>query len=391
MSITLSQLEFLTSSRGDILLQELAEEDVSEKNTLALLTRLRKTYTPDESRAALTMAQLQQKATAKFGDIASRLFFTEDALQQASDILISQYRATQVEGSSVLDVCCSIGSDAISFASAGKQVLGLDIDPVRIAIAEHNANVLDCDARFEVADVTQGIPDDYSCIFFDPARRNEQGKRIFHVEQYQPPLSLIQQWRAPQIIVKLSPGVQLDQLTGYSGTVEFVSVEGALKEAVLHTNRSGQSYKATLIADGLLYHWQRQVDYQPEVEIREPAGWLVEPDPAIIRAGLVEDVAVSMQGHMLDETIAYFTTSIKPESVWVRSWQIIDWMPFQLKKLRAYLRERNVGQVTVKKRGFAMQPEELIPKLKLKGSEGRTLIITRYQGKPIVIICSNLS
>jgi len=389
VTITLYQLDFLKSSKGESLLLALQQEDISQQNTLSLLTRLRKTYSAEESRATLTMAQLRQRATVKFGEDAARLFFTEDALQQASDRCVSQYRSGQIKGQAVLDMCCSIGSDTWSFANAGKDVLGIDIDPVRIAIAEYNCDILDVTAHFEVADATQGIFDDFDGIFFDPARRDERGKRIFHVEQYQPPLSLIHQWSAAQILVKLSPGVQLEQLTDYSGQVEFISVDGALKEAVLYTNRVEKSPRATLLVDGECYQWRRDDDILPEVAIGEPLGWLVEPDAAIIRAGLVQDVALSMSGSMLDETIAYFTTATQPQSVWVRSWQIVDWMPFHLKKLRAYLRERNVGRVTVKKRGFAMQPEELIPKLKLGGDEERTLIITRYQGKPIVMVSSS--
>jgi hypothetical protein len=91
----------------------------------------------------------------------------------------------------------------------------------------------------------------------------------------------------------------------------------------------------------------------------------------------------------LDETIAYFTTDDKPDSPWVRTWQILGWMPFNLKKLRAYLREHNVGTVTVKKRGSAITPESLIPQLKLKGDESRTLVLTRCQGAHIVIICAD--
>jgi hypothetical protein len=64
-------------------------------------------------------------------------------------------------------------------------------------------------------------------------------------------------------------------------------------------------------------------------------------------------------------------------------------MPFQLKRLRTYLRDHRIGQVTVKKRGVAITPEELINRLKLAGSESRTLVLTRCAGKPVVLVCSD--
>jgi hypothetical protein len=114
-------------------------------------------------------------------------------------------------------------------------------------------------------------------------------------------------WPARQIIVKLSPGVELSQLVAYGGGVEFVSVNGELKEAVLWLDGASTGTMATLIVhegaacytstgemvDFDVYHWSWQPLLQ-ERPLSEPRGWLVEPDPALIRAGLVQDVAELM-------------------------------------------------------------------------------------------------
>jgi hypothetical protein len=397
----LPNLEFLTSAKGQQLLERLAGENLADAHTLRLLTVLRKDHTAEQAGSALEMARLRVKAVSKFDDDAHQMFFTRDALEQASDPLVRAYRARDLippnhEGIySLIDAGCGIGADSLAFASTGADVLGLDIDPVRVEIARYNAGRLGLKARFEVADIRDGLPDANE-VFFDPARRDDQGKRIYDVERYLPPLSIIQSWEHDMIQVKLSPGVDLDQLKSYGGAVEFISVDGDLKEAVLTCGRDFPGYGlfATLLVSDQVYQWNNPGEYTAldrNISIAEPRGWLVEPDPAILRAGLVQDVAEKFSGLMLDETIAYFTTDVKPESPWVRAWQILDWMPFNLKKLRAYLRERNVGNVTVKKRGSPLTPEELIPQLKLKGSESRTLVLTRLRGQPIVIICVDIS
>ena len=116
-----------------------------------------------------------------------------------------------------------------------------------------------------------------------------------------------------------------------------------------------------------------------------------EPDPSILRAGLVQNLAVELNATMLDETIAYLTLDEQIATPWGRYWQIVDWMPFNLKKLRRYLVERQVRHVTVKKRGFPMSPEEVIAKLKLKkGTESRVLVMTRLRNNPIVLICTEI-
>jgi len=388
MSLTLDDVAFLVSDRGKLVLADYATVDVAEANTLRLLTELRKSLTLEQASAILTTIRLRQKAVDKFPEVADKLLFTDDSLQQASDPRIRQYRSQLFSPRSVLDLCCSIGSDALTFAQAGHSVLGLDIDPVRIELARYNASVMGCDAQFDLADVTHSVPDTYDLIFYDPARRTTDGNRIFNIDHYIPPVSLIYQLVADEIAVKLSPAVDLSQLEPYGGQVEFVSVNGDLKEAVLWKNRSTSRPLATLISDRI-YHFEHDED--AEVEITEPKQWLFEPDASILRAGLVQNLALTLDATMLDDTIAYLTLDKHVLTPWGRYWHILDWMPFNLKKLRRYLNDHNVRTVTVKKRGFPMSPEEVIAKLKLKkGTESRVLVMTRWQGQPIVIICSEI-
>ena len=346
----------------------------------------------EQAGAALELAGLRKKAVAKFGDDAAKMFFTRDALEQASDPLIRAWRAALIEPEwTVVDACCGIGADALSFAAADHAVTGLDIDPLRVAMARLNAAVLGLAAQFEAADVRTGLPPG-DVIFFDPARRDDAGRRIFDVERYLPPLATIRGWQGRQIIVKLSPGVDWQQLIPYvdaGGAVCFVSVEGDLKEALLFEGGRPPPSVAVLLSGSQVHYWCDRAAF--DAPISEPRGWLVEPDPAIIRAGLVADLALEIGGAQLDPEIAYITTDEQPATPWARAWWIIDWMPFNVKKLRAYLRERNVGQVTVKKRGTAVTPEALIAKLKLDGSESRTLVLTRCRGTHVILVCKDLT
>lgn len=387
MSLNLADIEFLQSDRARDILAAQASCDISGANMLPLLSRLRKSLSPREASAILQTLKLRAKAKTKFPQHAQFMFFTDAGLQQASQPAISQYRARKLAAQSVLDLCCGIGADTSAFAAAGCQALGLDIDPVRIAIARHNAEALGSAAQFEAADIRRSMPSGYDCIFYDPGRRDQQGRRIHDVERYVPPLSLAKAWRAREILVKLSPAVDPRQLERYGGCVEFISLAGRLTEALIWLNHPAAPPLATKLTQNGPLHFCHEGESQ--AEISPPRGWLFEPDPAIIRAGLVQRLAVALTGSMLDETIAYVTMDRLARTPWGRYWKILDWMPFQLKRLRRYLAERGVGKVTVKKRGFPMSPEELIAKLRLrKGEEERALIMTRHRGKPVAIICS---
>lgn len=386
--MTPADLDFLTSPQGESLLNHLMSQDLSPKNHLSLVTSLRKTYPITHISPALTLVQTRQKAVSKFGDIAHQLFFMPDALEQASDPTIRAYRAQKFADRVVVDNCCGIGADSLAMAHIAQSVIGVDSDPVRIGMARLNAERLGIsNIKFMVDDVTTRPLDLSHTFFFDPARRDELGDRLFGVENYIPPLSTIRRWERHFGAVKLSPAVKLDELSGYNGHVEFISVSGDLKEAVLWLD-GVKSPRATRIADGEIHHWDAP-DFLPDQKpLSAPRGWLIEPDPAIIRAGLVQDMAEKWGLFMLDEQIAYLTGDHHPRSAWARAWQIHDWMPFNLKKIRAYLRERHIGHITVKKRGSPLTPESLIAQIKPKGDNACTLVLTQHLCNPIIVICA---
>ena len=386
MSLTLADIDFLQGDRARAILKAYAGCDLSDANTLPLLTRLRQTSSRQQASAILQTLKLREKAKTKFPRHSHDMLFTDAALQQASHPASRRYRARLIDGQSVLDLCCGIGADTFAFAAAGHQALGLDIDPLRIAIARHNADVMGLAARFEVADLRASIPAGHDCVFFDPGRRDEQGRRLRDVERYQPPLSTARAWRAEEILVKLSPAVDRRQLEAYGGQLEFISVAGALVEALLWLRRPAAPPIATKLVGEAVYQLEHR-ECEPAT-LAPPKRWLIEPDPAAMRAGLTQRLAEALNATMLDESIAYLTADERVDTPWARQWEILDWMPFQLKRLRRYLVARGVARLTVKKRGFAMSPEDLIARLRLKdGYEERVLVMTRLRGKPIAIIC----
>ncbi|HLY24741.1 MAG TPA: hypothetical protein VKQ72_00285 [Aggregatilineales bacterium] len=402
--ITLDSLRALQSEQGTRLLAELATADLSEKNTLALLTHLRKTWSPEIAAAALETARLRTRAGEKFLPSAEKLWLTRDSLEQASHGATAILRrADFADYALVFDLGCGIGADSMALAS-NYDLIALDIDPLRLAMAQINtALVSSRQSIFVQADLRSPLPFSLdtmrnSAAFFDPARR-AQGRRLFSVHDYLPPLEVAQSWPFAALMVKLSPGVDLAELSAYNAGVHFVSVNGELKEAQLCLGAwAGQQKQAKVIsvdrktsqAHGSIALSGLVAQNLEPPPIRPPQGYLYEPDPAVIRTGLFGELAnnLGLEMYRLDETIAYLTADSPVETPLARVWAIEEAMPFNLKKLRAYMRERHIGRVTVKKRGHAMTPEELIAALRLSGvGEERVVVLTRVLGQPAVLIC----
>jgi SAM-dependent methyltransferase len=396
--LDLRTFRFLASPDGHAVLVRLASADLSDTNTLALVSALRHSLPPEIAGAALALARLRARAVAKFSR-AGAMFFTPEALEQASAEIVGAWRARRFfEGgfSRLADLGCGVGGDTLALAGIpGVRVVALDRDPLRLAMARANLAVYGRAAHFVRADLTDPLPlavRSVPAAFFDPARRDDD-RRVFSVRHYTPPLDVIAGWPFRALAVKLSPGVDLDELRRYTGGgagVEFVSLGGELKEAVLWCGEWGfAGRRASRLEPDGTGETLLPADVAPP-PLSAPRAYLYEPDPAVIRAGLLGELAVRLGVDLfrLDETIAYLTGDSYAPSPWVRAWPVRDWMPFNLKRLRHRLAESGVGQVTVKKRGSPIAPEDLIAKLKLRGTgESAVVVLTQIAGQHSAIVC----
>jgi SAM-dependent methyltransferase len=398
-------LTALLTPEGQALLTELRDHDPSDE--LAAATRLRREHPAALVSAALGQARLRQRAAAKFGADAGRMYFTPNGVEQSTRATVAAHRARRLAALGVhtlADLCCGIGGDAIALARAGIRVLAVDRDPLACAAARANAEALGLAELIEVrcADVTEVDTAGYDAVFVDPARRSKaRGGRIFDPEAYSPPLSWAVEAarKAPVAALKIAPGVPHEALPEDAET-EWISDGGDVKEAVVWfgTGEGGVprpvpgGRRATLLpaGDSLLGTGLPDPsagDDAPQAPVGPVGDWLYEPDGAVIRAHLVADVAARIDGRLIDPTIAYITADRLVGTPYATAYAITDVLPFHVKKLRALLRERGVGIAVIKKRGSAVEPEELRKKLKLGGGRTScTIFLTRVAGAPTMLL-----
>jgi SAM-dependent methyltransferase len=389
--LTLDTFRQLQTPPGQAAL--LAAESLKPTEAMLLrdLATLRKHFAPELASAALETVLLRQRARAKFSR-AERMYFTREALMQSSGELVARHRARRYAdlAQPIYDLCCSIGGDALELAAAGSTVAGLDIDPLRLAIAEANAAIYDVAERvvFQQADVRDWAVPPNAWIFFDPARRSGE-RRHWQPADYEPPLSLIERWlgRAAGIGVKVGPGIDYEALP-YDCEVELVSVAGEVKEACLWFGRLRRSTRSAVLLPG---GQVLQDAPTPPIPVVAPLSYLYEPDGAVIRAHLVEQLAAQLNAAKIDESIAFLTTDSLVDTPFARAFRVLETMPFNLKRLRARLRELDVGQVVIKKRGSPIDPQVLEKQLRLSGSRAATIVLTRVQGQPSALLCQPLA
>jgi THUMP domain-like/RNA cap guanine-N2 methyltransferase len=407
----------LLTAPGRELLARLAAADGTP--SLALATSLRREYPAGLVAAATAQQELRLAARAKFSR-AMQMLFTRAGYEQSSAEPIARYRAARLGGARrVADLCCGIGGDLLALA-AGRPALAVDRDPVHARLALHNAAVYGAgaQARAVVADVRDIDLRGLDAVFIDPARRSGTGTgpartgttasrpHRFRTGQSEPPLD----WcfalagQVPAVCVKAAPGLPADVIP-HGWEAEFIADGRDLKEAVLWSPALATAPEAAygrrrraLVLSGSAAHTLVACPGDP-VPLAEPGEYLLDPNPAVTRAGLVEDLARSLgngDGNgdnpdvaKIDPQIAFLTLNRPVRTPFARTLHVEDSAPWNEKRFARRLRELGIGAADIRRRGLAGDVDQIHRRLKLAGPNRATIVITRVNDKPWGLICTD--
>lgn len=317
---------------------------------------------------------LRRKAAAKFGGAAHWLL-TDEALQQATAAPVAQHRAARLAGARVHDATCSIGAELAALREHADLVVGSDIDAVRLAMARHNLDSGGADVPLLRADALRPVTRD-AVVVLDPARRRG-GRRTFDPRDYAPALdAVLDVYRSRRYAVKCAPGIDFAALRemGFAGEVEVVSHAGSVREACLWS--PGLAERGVTRRASILDRAETVTDAEPDDCPTAPAGrWIVDPDGAVVRAGLVRHYGARHGLWQLDPDIAYLSGDRLPDRV--RGFEVLEQLPFHERRLRQALAAHDAGTVEILVRGVDVDPDALRRRLKPRGTATRSVVITR--------------
>jgi hypothetical protein len=391
-----SQAALLLTPAGAELLGRLRGIDVTPDRALRLGTELRDQYRPDLVAAALTQQALRMAAREKFS-LASEMFLTRDGLEQASGEQAAAYSARRFAGLALAaDLCCGIGGDLTALATAAREVLAVDADLDNVQFATRNAAVYGAFGAVsavcgDVRDLRlAGIP----AAFIDPARR--AGGRRLRAGESHPPLS----WcfaladQVHGVCVKAAPGLAHALVPGGWET-EFVAVGRNLKEALLWSpGFATTTRRATVLPVGdaavAAAGSTLVASAQEPAAVSEPGEYLLDPNPAVTRAGLVAELAHELGAWQIDPMIAFLSLDRPVGTPFARTLRILESMPWHEREVAKKLRQLGIGAADIRRRGLAGDVQQIHRRLALQGDRSATIVITRRNGRPTGIICEDV-
>jgi SAM-dependent methyltransferase len=340
----------------------------------------------DTARASAAAAIITERVrgVAKFGEDALAMYFTSEALEQATRPEVANHRAARLAAAqvgTVIDLGCGIGSDLIAFARAGLTAAGVDQDPLRVAMTQANLSALGLPGATGVAAAEEVDSATFGAAFVDPARRNARG-RTFRLDDWSPAWEFVRRLLASRAVAKVAPGFPHEEIPA-GVEAEWVSYRGEVKEAALWSpGLATCERRATVIGRGGLATMTEEDDPFDRLDppVAAVGEFLYEPDGAVIRAGLVTAVAAGVQGALLDQHIAYVTSAASYRTPFAKGYRVLEELPYREKQLKLALKQRGIGRLTIKKRGVEIDPAALRKRLSLAGDNEGTLVLTRASG-----------
>ena len=396
--MTPEDLEFLLTDAGGALLEAAAGLDFSRANAVASTAALRR-VDPVHAAAAIDVVTARARAAGRLRG-AQDMLLTGEAVQQATAWPVAALRARRLSGRDVHDVTCSVGAELAELVRTADRVVGSDLDPVRARMAAHNVpGALVC-----VADAL-APPTRDTVVVADPARR-AGGRRIHDPARLSPPLpALLETVAARDHVLKCAPGLDTS-LLDHRGEVEVVSLDGSVREACLWSEglSGGVGRRATVVrtgpagqpgpwgepvitAEGVAVHVEEVTDGDDDdVDVDgEPERFIVDPDGAVVRAGLVRHWARRHGLRQLDSRIAHLTGARIPAGY--SGFEVLRRCRLDRRELRRVLRDLDCGSLEILVRGVDVDPDVLRRSLALRGSRPLALVVTRIERSAVVLVC----
>ncbi|MES0325688.1 MAG: hypothetical protein ABUK18_07390 [Candidatus Bathyarchaeia archaeon] len=333
---------------------------------------------------------------------ASKMRFTRDGLAMATGKAVAEYRTWKIRkqlGSvrKALDACAGIGGDTIAMALRWP-VVSVEIDPEMIEILMHNIEVYDAQNKVEVVqgDITKLVNDEdfksrlgeLDVIFFDPSRRGDGGRTV-KTEEYIPRLSFIDELlkMCPNLCVKISPGTDLDRIK-YDCDIEVISNRGEVKEVVLWFGKLKlDQEKKAVLATKLPEKMTMERVNTPKIKVTQVSDYLYEPDPAYIKARLIDTLAQYYDLTQIHPKIAYLTGEEKLRTPVLKTYEVMRVTSIEPAEINAALGELGIGRIDFKARGVSVDMKGIHKRIIGKGRRRGKVVFTVVGKKDRAVIC----
>lgn len=314
-------------------------------------------------------------------------------LEQASSQSTAEYKAQNLTGKSFLDLTCGFGIDAYFLSKNFDEVTLIEQNSELISIVENNWKTLGSKANFineNLEKFLENSQQKFDVIYLDPARRDQQNKKKFLLEDLSPNLLEIEEKLhsiSDKIIVKLSPLIDISYLISELKNIteiQIIAVRNEVKELVLiiENNQLTDNQQPTTIkcinleSNDPEFSFNLDDEKSSNSEFSESSNFLYIPNNSILKAGAFNIISEKFGLKKLHPNTHFYTSENKIENFPGRVLEIEKIDAKDLKKGEKY---------NLVSKNYPLKPEEIKKKYKLNDGGNHYLVFTQsINGKEIL-------
>ena len=370
------EFDLLSSEAGLALLREVAAVASPGPSDLA---RWRRFASSLQVSAALRLVEGRRRGAAKFTR-ADRMWFEPTALEQSTPELVARHKAKRFVGADVADLCCGLGGDAVALAGSARGVVAVDRDLGMLRRVLWNARAYGVEDRLlAVKARAETFPRSKSMlIHIDPDRRSTGDARARNVVDYVPGLDVLRGITAQSRGGAIKLGPASDFAVHFGGPdveAEIVSLDGECKEATIWFGDPTTCLRrATSLPSGST--WTDRDGPPGTAVLGEVGGWIHEPDPALVRSGLLDGFALANGRCRFLAGLDLLTGADRLASGLVVNFAVHRVLPMDMKLIRREMRREGLDVAAIKTRGLrSPTPEAARRMLRCEGGEPITVFL----------------
>ena len=341
--------------------------------------------------------QLLRKKVPLWSENEDLIFPAHLSIEQCSSEASAQYKAGLLQGQTFVDLTGGLGIDTYFIAQQFQQADYVERQAELCDLAMHNFEVLNANVKVwnETAEEYLAHCEPKDCIFIDPARRDEHGRKIVSISDCTPDVSTLQDellQKAQKVMIKLSPMLDISKALEelhHVKEVHVVAVVNECKELVFNIERDYQGEPQFVCVN--LMTSQPEVRFTQEEERQCPSrladgvlNYLYEPNPAVMKAGCFKMLTERFDICKLHKNSNLYTSNRLIPDFPGRIFEVEDWAPYNKKAKQTLL--QGVEKASIAVRNFPLSVAELRKVLKIKDGDTIYLFATTLKGEEKVII-----
>ncbi|MDQ6530115.1 class I SAM-dependent methyltransferase [Flavobacterium sp. LHD-85] len=324
------------------------------------------------------------------------------SVEQTSSEKTAAYKASLINGESLIDLTGGFGVDDYYFSKKFKSITHCEINEELSAIVSHNFKQLQVEnCTFHAGDsihLLEKIDQKFDWIYIDPSRRNDSKGKVFMLKDCLPNVPELLDFyfeKSDHILIKTAP--LLDISAGLSElknvkNIHIIALENEVKELLFEIHK-GYSNEITLKTANILKEKTETFEFVLGKEISYPLydfpkKYLYEPNAAIMKSGGFDEVSITFQIDKLHKHSHLYTSE-----------DLIDFpgRKFEIQKAFSYNKNEMKNELANKQanittRNFPETVENIRKKWKIKnGGNLYCFFTTDVKDNKIVLICTKIN